>query len=176
MLDGAANLCAGCMADLPRLIAWLLQHATPKSQIHPHGRFRPALRHRASFQDAFGDIIPDRGTLMPPTKEQTAQMLADAHFQVDPTITRIFRVEAPNESASLVPVKLLEVSSSTPELGISPVGMAADPAHGIFYSSIIIEITPRELERLNNREMSLPHDWRLGAELYRTKTVSGAAG
>src|SRR5438046_58985 len=113
---------------------------------------------------------------MPPTKEQTAQMLADAHFAVDPTITRIFRVEAPNEGASLVPLKLLEVSKSTPELGISPVGMAADPAHGIFYSSIVIEISPRELERLDKAELSLPHGWRLGPELYRTKTVSGAAG
>jgi hypothetical protein len=113
---------------------------------------------------------------MPPTKEQTAQLLADAHFQVDPRITRIFRVEGPNESASLVPVKLLEVSSDTPELGISPVGMAADPAHGIFYSSIIIEVTPRELERLKNGELELPHGWRLGPELFRAKTVSGAAG
>src|SRR5436190_793662 len=113
---------------------------------------------------------------MPPTKEHTAQMLADAHFQVDPTITRVFRVEAPNESASLAPVKLLEVSGSTPELGISPVGMAADPAHGIFYSSIIIEVTLSELERLQNRDLSLPHGWRLGPELYRSKTVSGAAG
>ena len=113
---------------------------------------------------------------MPPNKDQTAQMLADAHFRLDSGISRIFRVEERGENANLTPIKLLEVNSETPEVGISPVGMTADPARGIYYPSIIIEITPRELERLRGGELTLPNDWQLGAELYRTKTVSGAAG
>ncbi len=113
---------------------------------------------------------------MPPTKDQTAQMLADAHFRLDTGISRIFRVEESGENANLTPIKLLEINSDTPEVGISPVGMTADPARGIYYPSIIIEITPRELERVRNGQLFLPNNWQLGSEFYRTKTVSGAAG
>jgi hypothetical protein len=113
---------------------------------------------------------------MPPTKDQTAQILADAHFNLDREISRIFRIVAPNETANLTPIKLLEVNSSTTEVGIMPIAMTADPVRGIFFSSVIIEISPRELDRLQKGELSLPHGWQFGQELHRSPVASGAAG
>ena len=64
-----------------------------------------------------------------PTKHDTAQLLTDAHFGLDLGISRIFRVLAPGETeGDRLPVKLLEVSPATPEVGIEPVGMTADSA------------------------------------------------
>jgi hypothetical protein len=107
------------------------------------------------------------------TKEETAQLLADAHFQIDPGITRIFRIVEPNESDATRPVKLLEVNTMTPEVGILPVGMSADADRGVFYSSVFVEITPDEYERLTRGELLLPHDWRVGDEL-RPHAPAGA--
>jgi hypothetical protein len=101
-----------------------------------------------------------------PTKDETARLLADAHFRLDQGITRIFRLIEPAESDSLRPVKLLEVNPMTIEAGISPVGMTADPAHGIFHSSVVVEITPDEFDRLNRGELQLQHGWQLGEELF----------
>ena len=101
-----------------------------------------------------------------PTKDETAQLLADAHFRLDQGITRIFRIVEPNEANDLRPVKLLEVNPMTTEVGISPVGLTADPARGVFYSVVVIEISPNEFERLQRGQLMLPHDWQLGPELF----------
>ena len=109
------------------------------------------------------------------TKDQTAQLLADAHFQLDQGITRIFRILEGDESNHLKPVKLLEINAMTAEVGISPVGFNAHPARDIDYPSVIVEITPREFERLQHGELKLPHDWRLGEELFAAVRAAGAA-
>lgn len=101
-----------------------------------------------------------------PTKDETARLLADAHFRLDQGITRIFRIVEPDETTSLRPVKLLKISPLTTEVGISPVGMTADPSRGVFYSSVVVEITPDEFDRLQRGELKLPHDWTLGDELF----------
>src|SRR5205809_430698 len=98
---------------------------------------------------------------MRPTKDETAQLLADAHFRLDGEISRIFRIRAPDEDRDLTPVKLLEVNESTPEVGVRPVGMTADPARGVFYPSIIVEVSPRELDQILGRELGLPAGWEL---------------
>jgi len=113
---------------------------------------------------------------MRPTKDETAQLLANAHFRLDGEVSRIFRIRAPDEDRELTPVKLLEVNESTPEVGIRPVGMAADPARGVFYPSIIVEISPRELGYLLGGELRLPPGWELGPEMRRTAAVAEAAG
>jgi hypothetical protein len=104
------------------------------------------------------------------TKDETAQALAEAHFQLDEAITRIFRVVEEDEDDADAPLKLLEVNSATTEAGIMPVGMNADPARGVPYRSVIIEITPEELERIQRHELALPHGWELAAELTRHDT------
>jgi hypothetical protein len=100
-----------------------------------------------------------------PTKDETAQLLADAHFRLDQGITRIFRIVERDEGNPERPVKLLEVNPLTPEVGISPVGMTADAARGVFYSSVVVEISPAEFDQLRRGELRLPHGWTVGSEL-----------
>lgn len=110
-----------------------------------------------------------------PTKDDTAQLLADAHFRLDQGITRIFRIVERDESSNLRPVKLLEVNPMTTEAGIQPIGMTADPARKVFHSSIVVEISPEEFERLHRGELQLPHDWQIGDELFPHASATGAA-
>jgi hypothetical protein len=99
-----------------------------------------------------------------PTKEETAQRLADAHFHLDDGITRIFRVFEPHEDDAGAAVKLLEVNPMTTEVGISPVGFAADPARGVHHR--VVEVSPAEHEQLGQGELTLPHGWTVGPELF----------
>jgi hypothetical protein len=110
-----------------------------------------------------------------PTKDQTAQLLADAHFRLDQGIKKIFRIVEPDESNNSKPVKLLEVNPMTTEAGIQPVGMSADPDRQIFYSSAVVEISPDEFDRLLRGELQLPHGWRLGDELLPHASAAGSA-
>lgn len=111
-----------------------------------------------------------------PTKSDTAQLLADAHFRLDEGITRIFRVLAPEETdGDRLQIKLLEVNPATPEVGIEPVGMSADPARGVYHATVVIEISPGEFERLRRGELALPHDWRVADELFPQAPATRAA-
>jgi len=111
-----------------------------------------------------------------PSKDDTAQLLADAHFGLDPAITRIFRVLAPGEtSGDVLPVKLLEISSLTPEAGISPVGMTADPSRGVYHASVVIEVSPAEFEGLLRGELTLPQRWQVADELFPHQPATRAA-
>lgn len=105
------------------------------------------------------------------TKDETSHHLADAHFRLDPSIVRIFRIIETDEENPARPVKLLEVNAMTPELGISPIGMGADPARDVFYPSVVVEISPNEFDRLQRGELKLPHDWKLSDELFPRVTT-----
>ena len=109
------------------------------------------------------------------TKDETARTLAEAQFRLDQGITRIFRIVEADESNGSRPVKLLEVNPMTTEVGISPVGMTADHARGVFHSVVVVEITPDEFERLQRGELKLPADWKLGEELFPHESVTGMA-
>jgi hypothetical protein len=136
------------------------------------GRFAVLADHRIFGFVWYGILWKSAMT----TKNETAQLLAEAHFRLDQGITRIFRIVEPDESSNLRPVKLLEVTPMTTEAGIQPVGLSADPARRIFHSSVIVEISPHEFERLTRGELHLPHDWRLGDELFpHASAAAGAA-
>ena len=110
-----------------------------------------------------------------PDKNNTAQLLADAHFKLDEAITRIFRVLEPDESDAQGPVKLLEVNPMTAETGIMPIGLTADPSRGVPYPTVIVEVSSGEFERLVSGELRLPRGWTLGAELFSSARVARAA-
>jgi hypothetical protein len=101
------------------------------------------------------------------SKLETAKSLANAHFQVEPNLKRIHLMQPVNDQDPNDPIKLLEVVEGTIERGIEPIAFTADPAHGIEYPSMIIEISPNEYDsikvagkvRLGN------HDWTIGEEL-----------
>ena len=111
-----------------------------------------------------------------PDKNDTAQLLADAHFQMDEAITRIFRVLEPDESDAQGSVKLLEVNPLTAETGVMPIGLPADPSRGIPYPTVIVEVSPGEFERLVSGELRLPRGWTLGHELYEQGSWPAATG
>jgi hypothetical protein len=112
------------------------------------------------------DIISKAGGIMPKSKLETAKTLAKAHFGVEPNLTRICLIEPFNEQDPDDPIKLLEVVEGTIERGIEPVGFTADPAHGIGYPSIVVEISPTEDKAIRERGGRIGfEDWTVGREL-----------
>lgn len=100
------------------------------------------------------------------SKLETAKSLAEAHFRVEPNLKRICLIEPFNELDPNDPIKLLEVVEGTIERGIEPVGFAADPARGIEYPSIVVEISPAEYEGIPQPDGKIGFDgWTVGREL-----------
>jgi hypothetical protein len=104
-------------------------------------------------------------------KRAVARKLADAHYAYEPGNTKIFAIVARPECESLAtePIKLLEVNKLTIPSGIMPLGFDRDPTEGIPIPSVIVEVTPEELEKIKRSELRLPHDWTLGDLLPRPK-------
>jgi hypothetical protein len=98
------------------------------------------------------------------SKDQAVRHLAGLHYQIEPGLSRVFRLHAVGdvESRPEEPIKLLEVNACTVPLGIMPLGFGPLPAAGIDYPSIIVEVTPEEFERIGLGELTLPHGWTLG--------------
>jgi len=101
-----------------------------------------------------------------PEKDEIAQVLADAHRSIEPTITRIVRIVGPNEADGREPIKLLEVNTQATPSGIWPIAFTPDPPD-IPYGSVVVEVTPDEYNDLIASRLSLPAGWRLGADLFQ---------
>jgi len=99
-------------------------------------------------------------------KDEVAKKLADAHFELEPGITRIFKLRGrPDAEASPdTPIKLLEINADTPPSGIMPLYFGPVPGSGIPYPSVIVEVTPDEYEKIKVRELELPDGWTIGEE------------
>jgi len=102
-----------------------------------------------------------------PDKGEIARLLADAHREYEPAITRIIRVVADKEQALDEPVKLLEVNPDTSPSGIVPIAFGPDPPR-IPFASVIIEVTEGEFESIRAGGLVLPDGWRLGDTLYQS--------
>ena len=96
-------------------------------------------------------------------KAVIARELAKAHREVEPGIERIIRIIGAAEESPGEPVKLLEVNRDTPPSGVVPI--AFGPAGGIFYPSIVVEVTPDEFAEIERKQLTLPLGWSLGEEL-----------
>jgi hypothetical protein len=103
------------------------------------------------------------------SKEAVAQRLAEAHYTIEPGIELIIRLLASTdqEADPKEPIKLLEVNRNTMADGIHPVFFGPHTGSGIFYPSIIVEVTPDEYVQIHRNPASLPNGWRLGAEFAR---------
>jgi len=100
------------------------------------------------------------------SKWETAESLARGHFKVEPSLKRIFLLEPVNEQDPNEPIKLLEIVEGTIERGIEPISFAADPAHGVSYPSMIIEISPSEFQHICDGKLDLEdRGWMVGKEL-----------
>ncbi len=108
---------------------------------------------------------------MPKTKDEVARELAGSHQEVDPTITRIVRLEKegaeadPNE-----PIKLLEVNPGTPPDGIVPVRFGPDS--DVPFPSVIVDVTPAEYEKVKAEKLQLPDGWRIGEVLFEREEAA----
>jgi hypothetical protein len=105
-------------------------------------------------------------------KDKVRQVLAHAHYAFEPGITQIYAVlsDPKKEAKSSEPIKLLEVNQDTIASGVLPLGFDPAPAKGIPYPSIIIEVTPAEMEQIRARELPLPHGWTLGPLIPRANS------
>jgi hypothetical protein len=100
------------------------------------------------------------------SKLETAESLAKAHFRVEPNLKQIHLIEPLDEQVPNDPIRLLEVVEGTFSRGIEPVGFTADPAHGIDYPSIIVEISPDEYKSVRDGKVRFANrDWTVGREL-----------
>lgn len=99
-------------------------------------------------------------------KDEVAKKLADAHFDLEPGITRIFKLRGRPDAEALpdTPIKLLEINADTPPSGIMPLYFGPVPASGIPYPSVIVEVTPDEYEKIKVQELTLPDGWTIGEE------------
>src|SRR6266849_4878457 len=102
-------------------------------------------------------------------KEEVRKRLARAHYALEPGITEIFTIwgKPAYEALPSEPIKLLEVNQDTIPSGIMPLGFNPAPSSGFPFPSVIIEVTPQELERIRRRELVLPHGWTLGPLIPR---------
>ena len=102
-------------------------------------------------------------------KNEVAEHLARAHYEVEPGITQIFRIRVGDEIETKddEPIKLLEINEDTIPAGILPLQFAPDVPSGIDYSSVIVEITPSEFNQIGKRELELPEGWQVAELLPR---------
>ena len=102
-------------------------------------------------------------------KDGAVQELVQWHFQVDPKTSEIYRFVADNEDETDVPIKLLEVNDMTLETGrVDAFGFG--PAVDFPYSSVVAQVTTRELDRIRKREMLLPDGWSLdSAQVFQNE-------
>src|SRR5436309_3313913 len=111
---------------------------------------------------------PGKERTMTPSKDEVARKLAEIHFNVEEGMKQIFRYTADPkvECLKTEPIKLLEVNENTFASGtVMPIPFGPIKEKGIPYSSVIIEVTPEEFQRIQTQELKLPEGWRHRVEL-----------
>lgn len=91
--------------------------------------------------------------------DQAATALALKHYEIEPGITQIFRLQLPADSLPGHTVGLLEVNQDTVPGGIIPLYFAANADAGVVFPSTIVEITPDEFSKMQTNELQLPEGW-----------------
>lgn len=105
-----------------------------------------------------------------PTKDEEALELARTHYQIEPGMIQIFRLtgSAEVEFRPGEPIKLLEVNENTVPYGIMPIHFGPSPASGRNFSMVIVEVTPDEFGKIQDRQLELPHGWEVGEPIPRS--------
>jgi len=111
-------------------------------------------------------LEPSSSPALVPNKADAASRLALRHYEIEPGISAIYRLEGSTES-DLDPFILLEVNRDTIAAGIMPLGFPPAPAIGVLHPSIIVEITPEELSRVQAGSLPLPNGWRITGQIHR---------
>lgn len=100
-------------------------------------------------------------------KNNVARLLARAHRDIEPTISRIIRLVSDREDSDQEPVKLLEVNPETSPSGVFPIAFTADPPR-VPYPSVVVEVTEAEYEQIVSGQLPLPLGWRLAETVWPT--------
>lgn len=105
---------------------------------------------------------------MPDIDEETRE-LARRHYAVEVGVKDIFVLRDTGDATALPggspcagSIKLLEVNENTVPAGIAPIKFGPAPASGIHFSTVIVEVTPEEFQRIQTRELRLPAGWEIG--------------
>ena len=85
-------------------------------------------------------------------KLRTALSVAEAHSKIDSDVKQVYLLESSDEDENdrNEPIKLLEVVEGTLEVGVEPIGFAADPERGRGYRLLIVEVSPREFDSIGD--------------------------
>lgn len=110
-----------------------------------------------------------------PNRDEEAKELARRHYAIEVGMKDIFMLREVASAAAAhggTPVaqngdtiKLLEVNENTIPLGVVPIQFGPAPDSGIHFSSVIVEVTPEEFERIRNRVLALPNGWEIGERI-----------
>jgi hypothetical protein len=95
-----------------------------------------------------------------PNKDQVAQELIEAHFDVEPHLVEVWRIVGDSEGSPTEPIKLIEVNHATVSTGsITPFAFA--PTYDVPFPTVVAEVTPDEFEQARRDPKRLPIGWRL---------------
>jgi hypothetical protein len=121
------------------------------------------------------EMVMDADQAIASEQVEAAKELATIHYEVEAGLTQIFLLHDKAEAQSIPAdtIKLLEVNENTVESGIMPLHFGPAPASGIPFSSIIIEVTPSEFQKIQSNELKLPNGWEIGEALPRPPGVTG---
>jgi hypothetical protein len=101
------------------------------------------------------------------TKDEEATELARKHYEIEAGLTRIFRLTGSGE-AEFRPNEPIKLPS-----GIMPIQFGPSPASGLNFSSIIVEVTPEEFQKIQDQQLALPHGWKVGDPIPRPPLEEG---
>ena len=102
-------------------------------------------------------------------KDQVAFDLVKSHFDVEPHLKEIWRIDNENEFSPTEPIKLLEVNVATVATGsITPFEFA--PTQEVPFPTLVAEVTPEEFEKLSADPQRLPAGWSLRTAKKFTRT------
>jgi hypothetical protein len=103
---------------------------------------------------------------MTKSKLETAENLAKGHFRVEPNLKHVYLIEPMDDQDPNDPIRLLEVVEGTLANDIFPIGFTADPARGIEYPSVIVEISPALYRTVRHGKVRFAdREWTIGREL-----------
>lgn len=100
-----------------------------------------------------------------PNLRQSAQRLAEAHYRAEPGMSVIHHSTGGDPTGRTI--HLLEVNAETCPSGIILIDFPPDPAGGIPFASLIIEVTPDEFEDIRAGKLPLPDGWAIGDPIAR---------
>jgi hypothetical protein len=160
---------------------WGASSKQPKAKAKAPKQAKPATRPKSgayvkTHRKEKNKFDTDQAT--PAEISEAAKNLAKKRYEIEDGVTQIFQIKERVDAtvrveALAAPIKLLQVNTYTPEVGVMPMHFGPAPASGIPFASIIIEVSPNEFEKIRANKLKLPEGWSIGDPFPKP---SGAEG